>query len=64
MFVFYLGGGLWGATGGLFYPGMDGTGVAGFVAALVSAGLLVAWRLDYPVPLPIPHAVPLEPPMP
>jgi MFS transporter, YNFM family, putative membrane transport protein len=64
LFVYYLGAGLWGATGGLFYARFGWTGVVAFVAALTGTGLLVSWRLYYVVPLSIPQAVPMEPPMP
>jgi YNFM family putative membrane transporter len=64
LFVYYLGAGLWGVTGGLFYARFGWPGVAAFVGALTGAGLLVAWRLFYVVPLPIPQAVPMEPPLP
>jgi YNFM family putative membrane transporter len=64
LFVYYLGASLWGATGGLFYTRFGWTGVVAFVAGLTGVGLLVAWRLYSVVPLPIPQAVPMEPPMP
>jgi YNFM family putative membrane transporter len=64
LFVYYLGGSLWGATGGLFYARFGWTGVVSFVAALTGAGLLVAWRLFYVVPLPTPQAFPMESPLP
>jgi len=64
LFVYYLGGSPWGATGGLFYSRFGWTGLVAFVAGLTSAGLLVAWRLYYVVPLSIPQVVPMEPPMP
>jgi YNFM family putative membrane transporter len=64
LFVYYLGASLWGETGGLFYTRFGWTGVVAFVAGLTGVGLLVAWRLYFVVPLPIPQAVPMEPPMP
>jgi YNFM family putative membrane transporter len=64
LFVYYLGAALWGATGGLFYAQFGWTGVVAFVAALTGAGLLVAWRLYFVVPLPIPQTIPMEPPLP
>jgi YNFM family putative membrane transporter len=64
LFVYYLGASLWGATGGLFYARFGWTGVVAFVAGLTGVGLLVALRLYSVVPLPIPQAVPMEPPMP
>jgi YNFM family putative membrane transporter len=64
LFVYYLGASLWGASGGLFYSKFGWTGVVAFVAGLTGVGLAVAWRLYYVVPLAIPQAVPMEPPMP
>ena len=46
-----MGSSLAGAGGGLFYAAHGWTGVALFVGALVLAGLLIAWRLYYVVPL-------------
>jgi YNFM family putative membrane transporter len=45
LFAYYLGSSIAGAGGGLFYTARGWIGVAGFVAVLVLAGLLIAWRL-------------------
>jgi YNFM family putative membrane transporter len=52
--TYYLGSSVAGAAGGLFYAAHGWAGVAAFVAALFGFGLLVAWRLYYLVPLPVP----------
>lgn len=45
LFSYYMGSSVAGASGGLFYAAHGWVGVAGFVAALVLAGLLIALRL-------------------
>jgi len=64
LFSYYMGSSLAGACGGLFYASHGWNGVALFVAALVLAGLLVAWRLYYLPPLPGPPSPGTEPPIP
>jgi hypothetical protein len=38
--------------------------VAAFVGGLLSLGLVVAWRLYYLPPLPLPQQIPMESPLP
>ncbi len=64
LFSYYMGSSLAGASGGLFYASHGWNGVALFVAALVMAGLLIAWRLYYLPPLPGPPSPGTEPPLP
>jgi YNFM family putative membrane transporter len=64
LFTVYLGAGIAGTVGGLFYGDFGWPGVAGFVAALLGLGLLFSWRLYYLQPLPVPQAPSREPPMP
>ena len=64
LFVSYMGSSVAGAAGGVFYSGSGWRGVAAFVAALLGFGLMVAWRLYYLPPLPLPQAIPLESPLP
>jgi YNFM family putative membrane transporter len=66
LFVSYMGSSVAGAAGGVFYAGTGWTGVAAFVAGLLSLGLMVAWRLYYlpPLPLPLPQKIPIESPPP
>ena len=64
LFAYYLGAGIAGAVGGLFYAQHGWPGVAGFVAALFVLSLLFAWRLYYLVPLPLAQAPSAEPPLP
>ena len=64
LFVSYMGSSVAGAAGGVFYTGSGWRGVAAFVAALLGFGLMVAWRLYYLPPLPLPQAIPLESPLP
>ena len=52
LFLYYLGSSVAGATGGLFYTRFGWNGVAAFVAAVMVAGLGVAWRLYFLKPLP------------
>ncbi len=64
LFSYYMGSSLAGAGGGLFYAWHGWNGVALFVATLVLAGLLVAWRLYRLPPLPGPPSPGTEPPLP
>ena len=64
LFVSYMGSSVAGAAGGVFYTGSGWRGVAAFVAALLGFGLMVAWRLYYLPPLPLPQAIPQESPLP
>ncbi|HET6554705.1 MAG TPA: MFS transporter [Dyella sp.] len=64
LFSYYMGSSLAGASGGLFYASHGWNGVALFVAALVLAGLLIAWRLYFLPPLPGPPSPGTEPPIP
>ena len=64
LFAYYMGSSLAGAGGGLFYAADGWSGVAAFVAAMVLAGLLVAWRLYFLRPLPGPPSPGTEPPLP
>ncbi|MHA6203123.1 MFS transporter [Dyella soli] len=64
LFSYYMGSSLAGAGGGLFYASYGWSGVALFVAALVVAGLLVAWHLYHLPPLPGPPSPGTEPPIP
>ena len=64
LFVSYMGSSVAGAAGGVFYAGTGWTGVAAFVAGLLSLGLMVAWRLYYLLPLPLPQKIPIESPPP
>lgn len=64
LFSYYMGSSLAGASGGLFYASYGWNGVALFVAALVLAGLLIAWRLYRLPPLPGPPSPGTEPPIP
>jgi YNFM family putative membrane transporter len=64
LFSYYMGSSLAGASGGLFYASYGWNGVALFVAALVLAGLLIAWRLYRLPPLPGPPSPGTEPPLP
>jgi YNFM family putative membrane transporter len=51
LFFYYLGSGVAGSLGGLFYSARGWIGVAAFVGALWTLGLLIAWRLFYLEPL-------------
>jgi YNFM family putative membrane transporter len=64
LFSYYMGSSLAGAGGGLFYAWHGWNGVALFVATLVLAGLLIAWRLYRLPPLPGPPSPGTEPPLP
>lgn len=64
LFSYYMGSSIAGASGGLFYASHGWNGVALFVAALVLAGLLIAWRLYRLPPLPGPPSPGTEPPIP
>jgi MFS transporter, YNFM family, putative membrane transport protein len=64
LFCFYMGAGVAGALGGVFYAGTGWNGVAAFVAGLLSLGLAVAWRLYYLPPLPLKQQIPFEAPLP
>jgi MFS transporter, YNFM family, putative membrane transport protein len=64
LFVYYVGGGVAGAAGGVFYAGTGWHGAAAFVAGLLSLGLMVAWRLYYLPPLPLAQTIPMESPLP
>jgi YNFM family putative membrane transporter len=64
LFCFYMGAGVAGAVGGVFYAGTGWNGVAAFVAGLLSLGLAVAWRLYYLPPLPLKQQIPFEAPLP
>ncbi|RDI98217.1 MFS transporter [Dyella solisilvae] len=64
LFSYYMGSSVAGASGGLFYASHGWNGVALFVAALVLAGLLIAWRLYRLPPLPGPPSPGTEPPIP
>jgi MFS transporter, YNFM family, putative membrane transport protein len=64
LFAYYLGAGLAGAMGGLFYAAHGWPGVAAFVALLFCVGLGFAWRLYYLLPLPVPQAPTREPQLP
>jgi YNFM family putative membrane transporter len=64
LFTYYLGSSIAGAAGGLFYAARGWAGVAAFVAALFGFGLLVAWRLYYLAPLPVPPSPGTEPSLP
>jgi len=64
LFCFYMGAGVAGAAGGVFYAGTGWNGVAAFVAGLLSLGLVVAWRLYYLPPLPLKQQIPFESPLP
>ncbi len=64
LFSYYMGSSLAGAGGGLFYAWHGWKGVALFVATLVLAGLLIAWRLYRLPPLPGPPSPGTEPPLP
>lgn len=64
LFAYYMGSSLAGAGGGVFYASHGWNGVASFVAILVLAGLLVAWRLYFLPPLPGPPSPGTEPPIP
>jgi YNFM family putative membrane transporter len=62
--TYYLGSSVAGAAGGLFYAAHGWTGVAAFVAGLFGFGLLVAWRLYFLAPLPVPPSPATEPSLP
>jgi MFS transporter, YNFM family, putative membrane transport protein len=51
LFFYYLGSSVAGTLGGFFYAARGWLGVAAFVGALWTAGLLIAWRLFYLEPL-------------
>jgi MFS transporter, YNFM family, putative membrane transport protein len=51
LFAYYLGAGIAGAVGGLFYARSGWHGVAAFVAVLFALGLVFAWRLYHVQPL-------------
>jgi YNFM family putative membrane transporter len=63
LFTYYLGSGIAGAVGGLFYARAGWPGVAAFVGALFVAGLLMAARLYHVPALAAPPVGP-EPPLP
>jgi len=63
LFAYYLGSGIAGAAGGIFYASHGWRGVAAFVAWLFLAGLLIAWRL-YHVPVLVAAGAGAEPPLP
>jgi YNFM family putative membrane transporter len=64
LFCYYMGAGIAGAVGGLFYADFSWRGVASFVAVLFGLGLLFAWRLYYLQPLPVAQAPEREPRLP
>lgn len=64
LFSYYLGSSVAGVGGGLFYAWHGWNGVAGFVGAMVLAGLLVSWRLYRLTPLAGPASAGDEPPIP
>ena len=64
LFCYYMGAGIAGAVGGLFYADFGWHGVAGFVAVLFGIGLLFAWRLYHLQPLPVVQAPKREPQLP
>ncbi len=64
LFVSYMGSSLAGAAGGVFYAGDGWRGVAAFVAALSSLGLIIACRLYYLPPLPLAQKIQFESPLP
>jgi YNFM family putative membrane transporter len=63
LFAYYMGSSAAGPVGGLFYARFGWNGVAAFMAALVAAGLLIAWRLYHVPPLPSPPGM-VESPLP
>ncbi len=64
LFAYYMGAGIAGAWGGLFYADFGWDGVAAFVAALFMLGLLFSWRLYHLQPLPVPQKPAAEPQLP
>jgi YNFM family putative membrane transporter len=64
LFAYYLGAGIAGAVGGLFYAQHGWPGVAAFVATLFVLSLLFAWRLYHLAPLPLAQSPAGEPPLP
>jgi YNFM family putative membrane transporter len=64
LFAYYLGSGIAGAVGGLFYARLGWNGVAAFVAGLIGVGLLFAWRLYFLTPLPLAQSPASEPQLP
>jgi YNFM family putative membrane transporter len=64
LFCYYMGAGIAGAAGGLFYAAVGWIGVAAFVAVLFGLGLLFAWRLYFLQPLPVAQAPEREPQLP
>jgi len=64
LFTYYLGSSVAGVAGGVFYAAHGWAGVAAFVGALFSLGLLFAWRLYHLPPLPQPQPTAPEPPLP
>ena len=64
LFVYYLGSSSAGVVGGVFYERHGWNGVCAFLAILMTAGILCAWRLVHLAPLlPVPAAA-AEPPLP
>ena len=64
LFVSYMGSSVAGAAGGVYYAAAGWRGVAAFVAGISGLGLMVAWRLYYLPPLPLPQKIQFEPPLP
>ncbi len=64
LFAYYMGAGIAGAVGGLFYADFGWDGAAAFIAALFGLGLLFAWRLYYLQPLAVAQAPAREPQLP
>lgn len=58
MFCYYLGASIAGAWGGVFLASSGWDGVAGFVAVMAFAGLVIAWLLRKLAPLPAAAADP------